>query len=128
MRIAMRTQPTHASIKALAHLTGGGFIENIPRVLPEERERRHPPGQLARSATVPLIQQRGRHIAAEEMYRVFNMGIGMVIVTAAEAAMAASCHRRRDLSHRRDRSRRWEGGAVSDSAVSNRTSRDSRRV
>ena len=66
-----------SDIKALAHLTGGGFIENIPRVLPENVD-----AVIDRQAwTVPplfrLIQERG-DIAATEMYRVFNMGIGMV--------------------------------------------------
>ena len=67
------------AIKALAHLTGGGFIENIPRVLPKNVDV-----VIDRQAwTVPplfrLIQQRGE-VAAEEMYRVFNMGIGMVAI------------------------------------------------
>ena len=66
-----------SDIKALAHLTGGGFIENIPRVLPENVD-----AVIDRQSwTVPplfrLIQERG-DIAAKEMYRVFNMGIGMV--------------------------------------------------
>jgi phosphoribosylaminoimidazole synthetase len=66
-------------IKALAHLTGGGFIENIPRVLPPEM------GAVVRRGSWPvppifqLIQQRGG-ISSEEMHRVFNMGIGLVIV------------------------------------------------
>jgi phosphoribosylaminoimidazole synthetase len=73
-------------VKALAHLTGGGFIENIPRVLP---------GTLGavihlNSWQVPplwkLIQATG-NISTEEMYRVFNMGIGMVtIVDRSNAA------------------------------------------
>jgi phosphoribosylaminoimidazole synthetase len=67
------------NIKALAHLTGGGFIENIPRVLPRDVD-----AVIDRKAwTVPplfrLIQERGK-VAEKEMYRVFNMGIGMVIV------------------------------------------------
>jgi phosphoribosylformylglycinamidine cyclo-ligase len=71
--------PLLADIKAMAHLTGGSFIENIPRVLPEGI------GAIIRTDTwkVPplfqLIQQRGE-IATEEMYRVFNMGIGMVLI------------------------------------------------
>ena len=70
-------------IKALAHLTGGGFIENIPRVLPEGCRAvihldRWPVPPLFR-----LIQQRGA-VSNAEMYRVFNMGIGMLAVTAAE--------------------------------------------
>ncbi len=68
-----------SNIKALAHLTGGGFIENIPRVLPDHLDA------LIRSGSWPvpplwdLIQQKG-DIAAEEMYRVFNMGIGMIAI------------------------------------------------
>ena len=66
-------------VKALAHLTGGGFIENIPRVLPENVDALiH-----LNSWQVPLlwkfIQGKG-NIAIEEMYRVFNMGIGMIVI------------------------------------------------
>lgn len=66
-------------IKALAHLTGGGFIENIPRILPDDLD-----AIIHLDAWTPpplwkLIQQKG-NIAAEEMYRVFNMGIGMVVI------------------------------------------------
>ena len=66
-------------IRALAHLTGGGFIENIPRVLPVGL------GAVVRRGAWPVpplfhwIQQTGR-VAEDEMYRVFNMGIGMVAV------------------------------------------------
>jgi phosphoribosylaminoimidazole synthetase len=66
-------------VKALAHLTGGGFIENIPRVLPENL------GAVIHlnSWHVPplwkLIQEQG-NISTEEMYRVFNMGVGMVAI------------------------------------------------
>ena len=67
------------AIKALAHLTGGGFIENIPRVLPVNVD-----AVIDRQAwMVPplfrLIQERGQ-IEEKEMYRVFNMGIGMVAI------------------------------------------------
>ncbi|MBI5031706.1 MAG: phosphoribosylformylglycinamidine cyclo-ligase [Chloroflexi bacterium] len=70
-------------IKALAHLTGGGFIENIPRVLPEnlgaviQRDRWQVPPLFQ------LIQTRG-DVPMEEMYRVFNMGIGMIAIVAQE--------------------------------------------
>lgn len=70
-------------IKALAHLTGGGFVENIPRVLPENL------GAVVdtKAWQVPplfrLIQERGE-VTPEEMYRVFNMGIGMVVVVGKE--------------------------------------------
>lgn len=78
-------QPHLGPVKALAHLTGGGFIENIPRVLPENL------GAVVDTSawTVPplfrLIQERGE-VAPEEMYRVFNMGIGMVVVVGKEEA------------------------------------------
>ena len=70
-------------IKALAHLTGGGFYENIPRVLPENLDALI----FSKNWTVPriftLAQELG-NISFEEMYRVFNMGIGMVAVVAEE--------------------------------------------
>jgi phosphoribosylformylglycinamidine cyclo-ligase len=66
-------------IKALAHLTGGGFIENIPRVLPDNLNAL----VHLNSWPVPpfwnLIQKKG-NIATLEMYHVFNMGIGMVVI------------------------------------------------
>jgi phosphoribosylformylglycinamidine cyclo-ligase len=73
-------------VKALAHLTGGGFIENIPRVLLENLNA----VIHLNSWNVPplwrLIQEKG-NISTEEMYRVFNMGIGMIaIVDKSQAA------------------------------------------
>lgn len=74
-------------IKALAHLTGGGFIENIPRILPEGV------GAVVRLGSWPVlpiflrIQQQGG-ISDAEMHRVFNMGIGMVAVIAPENVTA----------------------------------------
>jgi phosphoribosylformylglycinamidine cyclo-ligase len=74
-----------STVKALAHLTGGSFIENIPRILPEGL------GAVIRrdSWEIPplfrLIQQTGA-IDADEMYRVFNMGIGMVVVVSHDQA------------------------------------------
>lgn len=75
--------PIPAEVKALAHITGGGFLENIPRVLPEGvsavvRRESWPVPHLFH-----LIQARGR-VSITEMYRVFNMGIGMVAIVAAE--------------------------------------------
>jgi phosphoribosylamine--glycine ligase/phosphoribosylformylglycinamidine cyclo-ligase len=68
-----------SSIKALAHITGGGFIENIPRVLPDRLDAKIQIGSWPVPPLWNLIQQKG-NIPAEEMYRVFNMGIGMVII------------------------------------------------
>lgn len=74
-------------IKGLAHITGGGFLENIPRILPG-----HLGAQIRLDAweTPPLfrlVQGRGQ-ISEMEMFRVFNMGIGMIVV-AAEADVPA---------------------------------------
>jgi phosphoribosylformylglycinamidine cyclo-ligase len=71
--------PSLPSIKALAHLTGGGFIENIPRILPENVDAVIDTGAWNVPPLFRLIQARGA-IATEEMYRVFNMGIGMVVI------------------------------------------------
>lgn len=68
-----------SDIKALAHLTGGGFLENIPRILPEGVDAVVHTGSWPVPALFSLIQSRGE-IASEEMHRVFNMGIGMVVV------------------------------------------------
>ena len=70
-------------IRGLAHITGGGLLENIPRVLPDgchavvETEGWQPPSLFA------LLQQGGR-IAPEEMARTFNCGIGMAVVVEAD--------------------------------------------
>ena len=66
-------------IKALAHITGGGFIENIPRVLPENLDAIIRLNSWQVSPLWKLIQETG-NIPTEEMYRVFNMGIGMIAI------------------------------------------------
>ena len=68
-------------IKALAHLTGGGFLENIPRILPEGLRAVIQTSTWQVPPLFRLVQQRGG-IEREEMYRVFNMGIGMVAVVS----------------------------------------------
>ncbi len=71
------------NIKGLIHLTGGGFYDNIPRVIPKSA------GVLVRkdSWTVPpvfrVIQRLG-DVSETEMYRVFNMGVGMIVVVSAD--------------------------------------------
>jgi phosphoribosylformylglycinamidine cyclo-ligase/phosphoribosylamine--glycine ligase/phosphoribosylformylglycinamidine cyclo-ligase len=76
-----------ATIKALAHLTGGGFIENIPRILPDHLDAQIDPGSWPILPIFQLIQQEG-DVNAEEMYRVFNMGIGMIAIVAPEEVSA----------------------------------------
>jgi phosphoribosylformylglycinamidine cyclo-ligase len=77
--------PLLAHIKGLAHLTGGGFIENIPRILPEGSAASIHTDSWPVPALFTLIQQKGE-VAPAEMYRVFNMGIGMVVIVAKEDA------------------------------------------
>ena len=77
---------THlGAVKGMAHITGGGLPDNVPRILPEGTAARFD----STSWTVPpifeLIQHKGK-VERAEMYRVFNMGIGMVVVTAPEQA------------------------------------------
>ncbi len=66
-------------VKALAHITGGGFIENIPRILPDDLDAKIQIGSWTIPPLWHLIQQTG-NIATNEMYRVFNMGIGMIAI------------------------------------------------
>jgi phosphoribosylformylglycinamidine cyclo-ligase len=71
-------------VHALAHITGGGLIENIPRVLPAHTQAVIDPRSWQRPAIFDWLQRSGG-IADEEMYRVFNCGIGMVLVVAPAA-------------------------------------------
>jgi phosphoribosylformylglycinamidine cyclo-ligase/phosphoribosylamine--glycine ligase/phosphoribosylformylglycinamidine cyclo-ligase len=66
-------------VKALAHLTGGGFIDNIPRILPENLSAAIHQGSWQTHPIWKLLQEKG-NISTEEMYRVFNMGIGMIVI------------------------------------------------
>ena len=72
-------------VKALAHLTGGGFIENIPRVLSEDLNAVIHLDSWNVPPVWKLIREKG-NIATEEMYRVFNMGIGMVAIVDKSVA------------------------------------------
>ncbi len=72
------------NIKALAHITGGGVLENLPRALPDDLDAIVRTGTWPLPAVFSLIQQRGG-ITEGEMYRVFNMGIGMVAVVSPSA-------------------------------------------
>ena len=70
------------SVRGLAHITGGGITENLPRVLPEGCAAEIDLQAWDVPALFRLLQERGQ-IAREEMFRAFNMGIGLVIVCAA---------------------------------------------
>lgn len=72
-------------IKGLAHITGGGLTGNLPRILPDGCSARIRRGSWPVPPVFRFLEKRGT-IALDEMYRVFNMGIGMVIVIAPAAA------------------------------------------
>jgi phosphoribosylaminoimidazole synthetase len=72
-------------VKALVHLTGGAFVENIPRVLPPGLGARVRLGSWPVPPLFKDLQARGQVVTAE-MYRVFNMGLGLIIVASAAAA------------------------------------------
>ncbi|MBA4757378.1 phosphoribosylformylglycinamidine cyclo-ligase [Sphingosinicella sp.] len=78
-------------IKALAHITGGGLLENVPRVLPKGTHARIDTGAWMLPAAFAWLQHEG-NVAAGEMARTFNCGIGMVAVVAShdvEATLGA---------------------------------------
>ncbi len=80
MRSIMRHYRVKKVIHGIAHITGGGLIENPPRVMPEGLGL-----ALRRTWDVPAvftwIQKLGQ-IPDDEMYRVFNMGVGLVLIVA----------------------------------------------
>ncbi|MBF8807899.1 MAG: phosphoribosylformylglycinamidine cyclo-ligase [Enterococcus lacertideformus] len=68
-------------IKGAAHITGGGFVENIPRILPEGTAARIQLGSWPSLPIFECLQHLGR-IPKEEMFEIFNMGIGMILVVS----------------------------------------------
>ncbi len=74
-------------IKGIAHITGGGIYGNLPRILSKGLAARIERGSWEVPPIFRLIKQQG-NIEEQEMFRVFNMGIGMAVVTApGDAAM-----------------------------------------
>ncbi len=73
------------SIAGMAHITGGGLYDNVPRVLPENVDVVFNSNALPIPPIFSFIQKKG-NIDKKEMYRVFNMGIGMVLFVPAEEA------------------------------------------
>lgn len=78
-----------ASLHGLAHITGGGLIDNLPRVLPKTCDAAIETKSWRVPRIFELIRENGR-IDREEMYQVFNMGIGMVAIVAPENAAAVA--------------------------------------
>jgi len=74
-----------AKIKGLAHITGGGLVENVPRVLPQNCQAVLHRERWPRPAVFDWLQKQGG-ISDAEMHRVFNCGIGMAVICAPDAA------------------------------------------
>ncbi len=70
-------------IHSLSHITGGGLLENLPRVMPANTQAIIDANSWQRPAVFNWLQEQG-NIAASEMYRTFNCGVGMVVVVAPE--------------------------------------------
>ena len=74
-------RPLLPHLRGIAHITGGGLIDNVPRILPEGLAALFRRGSWPVPPIFTLIQRHG-NVAEDEMYRVFNMGLGMVLVCA----------------------------------------------
>jgi len=73
------------SIKGMAHITGGGITENLPRVLPDDAAARVEASTWAIPAVFRWLQEKGR-VPTDDMRRTFNMGIGLIVVVAPDHA------------------------------------------
>jgi phosphoribosylformylglycinamidine cyclo-ligase len=78
-------------IKGLAHITGGGLLENIPRILPAGTAVEIQRGSWPVLPVYTLMQEIG-NVPEREMYRTFNMGVGMVIISSVENASLIQSH------------------------------------
>jgi phosphoribosylformylglycinamidine cyclo-ligase len=79
-------KPHITRIHGLAHITGGGFIGNIPRIIPDGLAAAIDKKAWDVPPVFKLIQNKGK-ISEDEMYRVFNMGIGMIVICKQKDAM-----------------------------------------
>lgn len=83
MTAIRKTGPSRGAIKALAHITGGGLTENIPRVLPDNMEARIDLSAWKPAPVFGWLAQTG-NLPQAELLKTFNCGIGMVIVAGAD--------------------------------------------
>ena len=84
---ALRALLDKFDIHAMAHITGGGLLENIPRVLPENTQAVLNSDSWQLPEVFQWLQKNG-NVEMNEMYRTFNCGIGMVLITSADEADA----------------------------------------
>jgi phosphoribosylformylglycinamidine cyclo-ligase len=83
----LKAHPAKKVVRALANITGGGMVENIPRVIPKGLAVEIREGAWTVPPVFRLLQKLG-DIPRDEMYRVFNMGVGMVAVVPPKATSA----------------------------------------
>ncbi len=81
----LKTYPVHA----MAHITGGGLLENIPRVMPQRTKALINSNRWVMPEVFSWLQK-GGNVELEEMYRTFNCGIGMVLIVPVDVADAAT--------------------------------------
>ncbi len=81
----------HLTVKGMAHITGGGITENVPRVLPQNVVADIDSNTWQMPKLFHWLREQG-NVEAQEMYRTFNCGIGMVVVVSGEHAEAAIKH------------------------------------
>jgi phosphoribosylformylglycinamidine cyclo-ligase len=84
-------KPGATIVKAMAHITGGGFTENIPRVIPKGLQVRIVKGSWPVLDLFQEIQQRSK-LNDSEMYRTFNMGIGLVMIVSPKDVAQVQKH------------------------------------
>lgn len=89
VKAALSAYKVKKVVKAIANITGGGLVENVPRVLPGGLSAEIKKGSWPAPPVFPYLQKQG-NVAEEEMYRVFNMGIGMVLVVSPYYAHAVA--------------------------------------
>lgn len=76
---AIRKLVQHTQVNGIAHITGGGIIENLPRILPPHLSARLDSSQWPQPPIFTWLSETGG-IPRDEMYRVFNMGLGLIVV------------------------------------------------
>src|SRR5258706_13163734 len=92
-------------VKALAHITGGGLVGNLQRILPQGTKAVLDKKKWPRNEIFRWLQNTG-NVAEEEMFRVFNCGIGMVIVAPPDKAQIPR------MLHKREGDLAYQNGTI----------------